>query len=82
MPEEECAMTHAQLVKRVERLEREMVLLKRSVNELKARPPRPTSEDFIGMFHDDPYFERAMKLGRAYRRSLNPYRRQRKKRQK
>jgi hypothetical protein len=60
------------LVKRVEKLEREMVLLKQRVSDLEGRPAKKSAEDFFGMFQGDPYFEKAMKYGAAYRRSLRP----------
>jgi hypothetical protein len=73
MPEKETAMTQMQLTKRIDELERELNAVKREVAALKGKPL--SSSDFVGMFHGDKYFERAMELGAAYRRSLNPYRR-------
>jgi len=64
-------MTHAQLLKRIEALEREV----ESVKSLLAKvslPPRRTFRDYVGMFRDDPDFREAMLLGAEYRKSLRP----------
>ena len=64
-------MSEAQLLKRLEELEQEM----KSVKHLLAnghRLQRPSFRDFVGMFHNDPDFKEAMRLGAAYRDSLRP----------
>jgi len=63
-------MTQAQLVKRVEELEREMQEVRSQLAGVSGKPL--TSRDFIGMFHNDADFQQAMKLGAAYRHSLRP----------
>jgi hypothetical protein len=59
-------MAGAPLESRVEALETELARLK---DQLKG-PVRWWEE--IGTFANDPIYERAMKLGRSYRRSLRP----------
>ena len=59
-------MAGAALESRVEALEAELARLK---EQLKG-PVRWWEE--IGTFANDPIYERAMKLGREYRRSLRP----------
>jgi hypothetical protein len=59
-------MAGAALESRVEALEAELARLK---EQLKG-PGRWWEE--IGTFANDPIYERAMKLGREYRRSLRP----------
>jgi hypothetical protein len=61
----------AELVKRIENLERALQDLRQSV-EGNTSSPKGDWRNFIGMFHNDPYFEKAMKAGAAYRNSLRP----------
>jgi hypothetical protein len=63
-------MGPAQLEKRVEALEEEMARLKSKVEAADALTP--WWERIAGTFQDDPVYEKAMKLGRQYRRSLRP----------
>jgi hypothetical protein len=75
-------MTQGQLVRRVDELEREVRLLRQKIGDSQTQPPRKSADDFFGMFHGDPYFERAMKYAAEYRRSLRPARRAKKARSK
>lgn len=52
--------------KRVEALEQEIVHLRNSVE----KSPGEGWKAFVGAFSDDPYFKKAMEIGRRYRRSL------------
>ncbi len=60
-------MTIAQIKQRLDSLENQMMALR-------ARIDRPHNDwkRFVGMFSNDPYFERAMRYGREYRESLRP----------
>jgi len=62
-------MTAAALEQRIEALEREVRLLKAVVKK-KSRRERPWWERFGGTFKDDPLFDRMVKAGQRYRRSL------------
>ena len=63
-------MGSAQLEKRVAALEEELARLKSQVERTDAS--KPWWEWIAGTFQDDPVYEKAMKLGRQYRRSLKP----------
>jgi hypothetical protein len=67
-------MKNAELVQRIETLERELAEVKRHIhgNDADAAKPKSDWRDFVGIFANDPYFERAVKAGAAYRRSLRP----------
>lgn len=69
-------MGPAQLEKRVEALEKELARLKNKVEGPDAS--KPWWERIAGTFQDDPVYEKAMRLGRQYRRSLRPGPRRRK----
>ena len=59
------------LEQRVTALERQVAqLLQGQSNAVAAG--RDWVDDLYGKFADDPIFERAMKLGRSYRKSLRP----------
>jgi hypothetical protein len=62
--------TTAQLERRVAALEEEMARLKSQVGQTDAS--KPWWERIAGSFKDDPVYEKAMKLGRQYRRSQRP----------
>jgi hypothetical protein len=67
----------ASLEKRVAALEKQMAALRRTD---RAQPDgREWLDDLYGRFAGDPLFDRAMKLGAKYRRSLRPARRRNKK---
>lgn len=68
--QKDLSMTAEQLEKRVEALERELAELRSHLQRL--GPETPWWERIAGTFHDDPIHEKAMKLGREYRRSLRP----------
>jgi len=61
-------MGPAQLEKRVEALEEELARLRSKVEGMDAL--KPWWERIAGTFADDSAYEKAMKLGRQYRRSL------------
>ena len=61
------AMGPAQLEKRIAVLEEELARLKSKVEGADAS--KPWWERIAGTFEDDPVYEKAMKLGRQYRRS-------------
>ena len=69
--EQENMMNQGQLLKRVEYLEREMRDV-RSLLSGGAAGARRSYRDYIGMFHNDPDFKKAMEAGARYRRSLRP----------
>ena len=64
-------MTQAQMLKRIEDLEREVKSVK-SLLTNGSQAQRKTFRDYVGMFHNDPDFKDAMRLGAAYRDSLRP----------
>jgi hypothetical protein len=66
----EHSMTSTKLEKRVAALEEEMARLKSKVET--AESVKPWWERIAGTFDRDPVYERAMKLGREYRRSFDP----------
>jgi len=63
-------MGPAQLEKRLAALEEELARLKSQVERTDAL--KAWWERIAGTFHDDPVYDKAMKLGRQYRRSLRP----------
>jgi hypothetical protein len=64
-------MAVAQIEQRVAALEADVARLKEQLES--AVPPRGDWLDEIyGAFADDPHFEEAMRMGRAYRESLRP----------
>jgi hypothetical protein len=58
------------LEQRVAALEAEVATLKRKLDTLDRTPP--WWEQIAGTFENDPIYEKAMQLGREYRRSLRP----------
>jgi hypothetical protein len=60
------------LENRVEELERQVARLKQQQAANTAPGSRGWLDDLYGAFAGDAVFERAMKLGREYRRSLRP----------
>jgi hypothetical protein len=65
-------MASARLEERVAALEEEMTRLRTKVEG--ASDAKPWWERIVGTFQDDPVYQRAMKLGRQYRRSCRPSR--------
>lgn len=63
-------MTSKVLEQRLAALEAELATLKSKVEKL--QPSQPWWERIAGTFENDPVYEKAMKLGREYRRSLKP----------
>jgi hypothetical protein len=57
---------------RVAALETEVAQLKTKVAKEESRVDLPWWEQVFGAFENDPLFEEAMALGRAYRESLRP----------
>jgi hypothetical protein len=72
-------MATTNLAERVAALEAEVARLKALV-ERKPGPARPWEEQIWGTFANDPIYDEAMRLGRAYRESLRPKPRKRRKR--
>ena len=64
------------LKERVAALETEVADLKKRLGRSMGNE-KPWWEEIAGTFENDPLFEKAMKLGRAYRESLRPKRRAR-----
>jgi hypothetical protein len=72
-------MTQAQIIKRLDGIERELRELKSRLNghssprqKIEKAAEKPSAEKLYGVFRNDPYFEKAMSAGAAYRRSLRP----------
>ncbi|MBN2577382.1 MAG: hypothetical protein JXB10_00130 [Pirellulales bacterium] len=63
-------MSSIKLEKRVAALEEELARLKSKVET--AETAKPWWERIAGTFEKDPIYEKAMKLGRKYRHSLDP----------
>lgn len=64
-------MTNAQIIKRLRALEAEVEQLKRE--HAQRRPAqKPWWEQIAGTFENDPFYEKAMRLGREYRESQRP----------
>ena len=61
-------MTTDQLEKRIQAIEEELARLESKLESLTS--PRPWWERIAGTFEGDAVYQRAMKLGREYRRSL------------
>ena len=64
-------MATAQIEERVAVLEAEIAQLKKQVAQ-GVPPQRPWWREIAGSFANDPVFQKAMKLGEDYRRSLRP----------
>ncbi len=60
------------LEQRVEQLEKELAQLKQELQSISQSPEQPWWEKIVGVFADDPDFEEAVELGKAYRQSLKP----------
>jgi hypothetical protein len=63
-------MSKTELEKRMAELELEVATLRTKVEALAGS--KPWWERIAGSFHDDPLYDKAMKLGRQYRRSQKP----------
>jgi len=63
-------MASGKLERRVAALEAELASLKSKLEGLS--PSKPWWERIAGTFENDPIYEKAMKLGRQYRRSFKP----------
>ena len=63
-------MASGSLEERVAALEVEIAQLKKQI--LERTNPKAGWQAMVGAFLNDPYFEKAMKLGRQYRESLRP----------
>lgn len=60
------------LEQRVEQLEKELAQLKQQMQSISQPSKQPWWEKIVGVFADDPDFEEAVALGKAYRDSLKP----------
>jgi hypothetical protein len=60
------------LSERLARVEDEVLRLARRVTEEPRREATAWWKTIVGVFKDDPEFDEAMRLGRAYRESLRP----------
>lgn len=63
-------MNENRIIQRIDRLEQKLGDLERKIGKTPAN--KRSWRDFIGMFHNDPYFKKAVEAGAAYRRSLRP----------
>ena len=63
-------MSNAKMERRMAELEREAASLRKQVEQLSN--DEPWWERIAGTFENDPVYEKAMKLGREYRRSQRP----------
>ena len=63
-------MASSKIEKRMEELEEEVAALRKKVEALTGS--KPWWDRIAGTFQDDPIYERAMKLGRKYRRAKRP----------
>jgi hypothetical protein len=61
-------MSQASIEKRVAAIESELKRLRGAIGQ----DTRPWWQQIYGAFKDDPAFDEAMRLGRAYRKSLRP----------
>ena len=63
-------MSNAKIERRMAELEKEVATLRQRIEELVGS--KPWWERIAGSFQNDPIYERAMKLGRKYRRAQRP----------
>lgn len=63
-------MPDPELEQRMAELELEVATLRTKIEALAGA--KPWWERIAGSFHDDPLYDKAMKLGRQYRRSQKP----------
>jgi len=63
-------MADMNLEKRLTELEKELASLRQKVETMSSS--KPWWERIAGTFQNDPIYERAMKLGRKYRRAQRP----------
>ena len=70
-------MAARELELRVAKLETEMIQVKQKI-EAVAEPAKPWWQEIYGTFANDPLYEEAMRLGRAYRESSRPNARRKK----
>ena len=71
-------MTQAQIIKRIEALERQLTDVQQKINatshDISGKNGREDWRAMAGVFANDPLFEQAMRYGREYRESLKPKR--------
>lgn len=65
-------MTENQILQRVTRLERRLDKVQKQLAHSLGTKADKTWRDYIGMFKDDPDFEKAMTYGARWRRSFKP----------
>jgi hypothetical protein len=70
--EQRLAQVENTLSDRIDRLEEQVSQLVQRVNGAPQTRETAWWKKIVGVFQDDPEFEQAMKLGRAYRESLRP----------
>jgi hypothetical protein len=63
-------MASSKIEKRMDELEQEVAALRKKVEALTGS--KPWWERIAGTFQNDPIYERAMRLGRKYRRAQRP----------
>jgi hypothetical protein len=63
-------MGNTSLERRMAELEKEVATLRKKLESIASS--KPWWERIAGTFQDDPVYERAMKLGRKYRRAQHP----------
>jgi hypothetical protein len=70
--ERRLAQLESSFSERIARLEEQVSRLSQQVTEAAVPPGTAWWKRIVGVFQDDPEFEEAMRLGRAYRESLRP----------
>jgi hypothetical protein len=65
-------MTQNQILQRLSRLERKVVDLQKRLNSAGEKKVSKTWRDYIGMFKDDPDFQKAVEYGARWRESYRP----------
>jgi len=70
--ERRLAQLESSFSERIARLEEQVSRLSQQVTGAAASPETAWWKRIVGVFQDDPEFEAAMRLGRAYRESLRP----------
>jgi len=65
-------MKENQILQRLSQLERKIVDLQKRMNQAGEKKVSKTWRDYIGMFKDDPDFQKAVEFGARWRQSFRP----------